>query len=200
MAVVPRPDARYLLAMGGISDFRLFRAALPLALSFGLAACAPDEPGVGSDTTGAAASAPAGSAGGLEEGLSTLPTGLWSVRLTGRAAEAVVSNGSANIGFSCANNTLGVRFRPSAGPDDATLRLTARGRQTASIELDFETAGRDMVWTGNTRGPESAFLRALENGAALSVTGRPGIDAAFPGTGAREAISNAVASQGCIAG
>ncbi|MEM7497461.1 MAG: hypothetical protein AAF371_05645, partial [Pseudomonadota bacterium] len=138
--------------------------------------------------------------GGLEEGLSTLPTGLWSVRLTRGAAEAVISNGSANLGLSCRGETLGIRYRPAAGAEDGTLRLTARGRQTASLEIPFEATGRDMAWSGGTGGPAEAFLRALAGGAALSVTGRPGLEAAFPGTGAGEAVASALRPQGCIAG
>lgn len=122
------------------------------------------------------------------------------MRLTGGAAEAVVSNGSANIGFSCDGPTLGIRYRPAAGAEGEALQLTARGRQSASLEVPFAAEGRDMVWTGSAGGPAQPFLQALAAGAALSVTGRPGLDAAFPGTGAGEALSSALAPQGCLAG
>ncbi|MEL6481607.1 MAG: hypothetical protein AAFQ75_09175 [Pseudomonadota bacterium] len=169
------------------------RAGLCGALLLFLAACEP-----GGETLGSNPGPAPG--GGLEEGLSTLPTGLWSVRLTGGSAEAVVSNGSANIGLSCNGPTLGIRYRPAAGAEGEELRLTARGRQSASLEVPFEAAGRDMVWTGSAGGPAQPFLQALAAGAALSVTGQPGLDAAFPGTGAGEALASALAPQGCLAG
>ncbi|MEM7527388.1 MAG: hypothetical protein AAF416_06875 [Pseudomonadota bacterium] len=163
-----------------------------------LAACDPDPETSPAPVPG---SSSADGRASLESALASLPTGLWSVRLIGGVAEAVVSNGDANIGFSCPDGRLVIRYRPTPVPSGATLTLTARGNQSAAVDVPFSPAGnRDLTWAGSAEGAAGPFLRSLARNATLAISGDSRLAASFPGTGAGEALMSALSPQGCLAG
>ncbi|MEM6678751.1 MAG: hypothetical protein AAF675_12850 [Pseudomonadota bacterium] len=172
-------------------------AAITILLIASLSACGDTgQSGDGSQPgLAAAVGTPA-----FDEALASLPTGLWSVRLVGGRAEAVISNGSANIGFACTDGRLGIRYRPARSPEGGTLTLTARrAGQSAAVEVPFRPDGvGDLVWQGSAEGPAAPFLTILARDGALAATGSPALAAAFPGTGAGEALGTTLAPGGCL--
>ncbi|MEM6489353.1 MAG: hypothetical protein AAF677_13980 [Pseudomonadota bacterium] len=127
----------------------------------------------------------------------SLPDNLWTTRLGGGTLEAVVSNGSANVGFSCPSpQTLAMRFAPDGPALDAVeVMLASRG-----VRVGFAAApdsNGNLRATLPTNGLLSPVLAGIRAGAPLEVSlaGRPA--ALFGANGAPDALSSAFAAGGC---